>query len=90
MCHELGPVEALQVEDVDVPTLRPGQVMVAVEAAGVTFVGALLVAGRYPLPIPVPCVPGGEVAGSTGGAALEALLGRRVTGKRALVPGAAS
>jgi NADPH2:quinone reductase len=56
-------VGALQVEDVEVPTPGPGQVMVAVEAAGVTFVDALLVAGRYQFPIPVPFVPGGEVAG---------------------------
>ena len=63
MCHELGPVGAVRVEDVDPPTHGPGQVIVDVEAAGVSFVDALLVGGRYQFPIPVPFVPGGEVAG---------------------------
>jgi NADPH:quinone reductase len=63
VCHELGPVGAVQVEDVEAPTHGPGQVIVDVEAAGVSFVDALLVGGRYQFPIPVPFVPGGEVAG---------------------------
>jgi NADPH2:quinone reductase len=41
----------------------PGQVAIAVEAAGVNFVDGLFVAGRYQIKPPLPFVPGSEVAG---------------------------
>ena len=63
VCAQLGPVTDLTVEDLEEPVPGPGEVAVAVDAAGVTYVDALLVGGRYQFPIPVPFVPGGEVAG---------------------------
>ena len=74
VCQQLGAVTDLTVEDVDEPVPGPGQVLVAVRAAGVTYVDALLVGGRYQFPVPVPFVPGGEVAGQV------AALGEGVTG----------
>ena len=61
VCRTLG--EAPEVGEVDDPAPQAGQVLVEVEAAGVTYVDALLCAGRYQFPIPTPFVPGGEIAG---------------------------
>ncbi|MCU4183239.1 zinc-binding dehydrogenase [Acidiferrimicrobium sp. IK] len=63
VCKQLGAVADLVVEDVEDPVAGAGEVLVAVEAAGVTYVDALLVGGRYQFPVPVPFVPGAEVAG---------------------------
>ncbi len=41
----------------------PGEVALAVEAAGVNFVDGLFVAGQYQIKPPLPFVPGSEVAG---------------------------
>jgi len=63
VCHELGPVENLVVQER--PTPEPGsrQVRIAVRSAGASFVDALLVSGRYQFPRTPPFVPGGELAG---------------------------
>jgi NADPH2:quinone reductase len=63
VCRQFGHLEDLALEDLDDPVPRPGEVVVAVKAAGVTFVDALLVEGRYQLKPPLPFTPGGEVAG---------------------------
>jgi len=63
VCREFGHLEDLALEEGDDPVPRPGEVVVAVKAAGVTFVDALLVQGRYQLKPPLPFTPGGEVAG---------------------------
>jgi NADPH2:quinone reductase len=53
----------LRVEERPDPEPRPGQVVVAVEAAGVNYVDALFVGGQYQIKPPVPFVPGTESAG---------------------------
>jgi NADPH2:quinone reductase len=63
VCREIGPPERLEVEEVDAPEPRAGQVVVAVRAAGVNFVDALLVAGKYQIKMSAPFTPGSEVAG---------------------------
>lgn len=63
VCREFGPLQGLAIDDVPEPVPRPGEVVVAVRAAGVTFVDALLAQGRYQLKPPLPFTPGGEVAG---------------------------
>jgi NADPH:quinone reductase len=63
VCRELGPPELLEVEAVEAPTPRAGQVVVAVRAAGANFVDALLVAGKYQIKMTPPFTPGTEVAG---------------------------
>jgi NADPH:quinone reductase len=62
-CAAFGPIEDLQVVDRDPAPLGPGQVRLAVSAAGVNFVDGLFVEGRYQIKPPVPFVPGGEVVG---------------------------
>ena len=63
-CTEWGPPEGLVLETVDDPEPGPGQVAIAVEAAGVNFVDALFVAGTYQIKVPPPFTPGSEVAGT--------------------------
>jgi NADPH2:quinone reductase len=63
VCRELGPPQSLVVEERDPPTPGPHQIVVDVRAAGVNFVDALFVAGRYQIKPPLPFTPGSEVAG---------------------------
>jgi NADPH:quinone reductase len=63
VCHEIGSVENLAVEERPTPDPGPGQVRVAVKAAGASFVDALQVSGRYQFPQQAPYTPGGECAG---------------------------
>ena len=51
------------VEERESPRPGPGQVVVAVRAAGVNYVDGLICQGRYQLKPGVPYVPGGEIAG---------------------------
>jgi NADPH2:quinone reductase len=64
VCQELGPPSGLVVADVEPPSARPGQVVVTVEAAGVNYVDALFVQGRYQIKPPLPFTPGSEIAGT--------------------------
>jgi NADPH:quinone reductase len=59
----LGPVDKLVVEERPTPEPGPGQVRIAVKAAGASFVDGLQVAGRYQFPQKPPYTPGGESAG---------------------------
>ena len=63
VCREIGPPDRLEIETVDAPQPRADQVVVAVRAAGVNFVDALLVAGKYQIKMTAPFTPGSEVAG---------------------------
>ena len=63
ICHELGPVDKLTVEELPTPEPAPGTVRIRVEAAGASFVDALQVAGKYQFPSTPPYTPGGEAAG---------------------------
>jgi NADPH2:quinone reductase len=63
VCHQLGPLDTLVLEDRAAPVPGEGQVVVDVKAAGVNFVDGLLCQGRYQIKPPTPFVPGGEVAG---------------------------
>ena len=64
--HEFGPPENLVYEDVEDPQAGPGQVRIAVAAAGVHLIDTTIRAGvqRGPMPLPdLPAIPGREVAG---------------------------
>jgi NADPH2:quinone reductase len=63
LCQRLGPPEELVLADLPRQPLRPGEVRIAVRAAGVNFPDLLQVAGRYQHKPPLPFVPGFEVAG---------------------------
>jgi NADPH:quinone reductase len=63
VCRQLGPLDDLTVEERDPAPCGPGQVRLAMRAAGVNFVDALLAQGLYQVKPPTPYVPGGEACG---------------------------
>ena len=63
VCRELGPPESLRLETFAAAPLAPGQVRVAVHAAGINFPDILMAAGEYQLKPPLPFTPGVEAAG---------------------------
>jgi NADPH2:quinone reductase len=64
VCHAFGAIEALSVESVPDPVPGPGQLRLAVEAAGVNFADLLTIAGQYQEKRTPPFVPGLEAAGT--------------------------
>ncbi|MCD0452629.1 zinc-binding dehydrogenase [Actinocorallia sp. API 0066] len=90
--HTFGPVERLHYDDVPAPEPGPGQVRVAVRAAGVHVLDTYLHEGdpaKIPFPVPdLPVIPGREVAGvvdALGDGVEESWLGRRVVAHLGLV-----
>ncbi|MCA1396764.1 NADPH:quinone oxidoreductase family protein [Bradyrhizobium sp. BRP56] len=63
VCRELGPPERLHLENFASVPLQPGQVRVAIRAAGINFPDILMAAGEYQLKPPLPFTPGSEAAG---------------------------
>ena len=63
VCRSYGAPEDLVVDELADPVPGPGQVVVRIHAAAVNFPDVLLIAGRYQVKIPVPFVPGSELAG---------------------------
>ena len=63
VCRELGPPERLRLESFASAPLRPGEVRVAVHAAGINFPDILMAAGEYQLKPELPFTPGVEAAG---------------------------
>src|SRR3979490_3584079 len=68
-----GP-EALAIQDVPEPTLKPGQTLVRVAASGLNFADLMSTTGGYPGTPPPPLVVGREFSG------VEEGTGRRVMG----------
>jgi len=64
MCKAWGPPESLVYEDVPSPMPGPGQVKIAVKAAGMNFPDTLLIEGKYQIKPPFPFAPGAEAAGT--------------------------
>ena len=63
MSHEPGGPETLTLTEVDTPEPGPGQLRIAVRAAGVNFPDTLIIRDLYQFKPPRPFAPGGEVAG---------------------------
>ena len=83
LCRSYGPPEGVVVEQVPTPVLGPGDVRVGVGAASVNFPDVLMVAGTYQIAVPVPFVPGSELAGEVlevGSDVTEFERGSRVSG----------
>ena len=59
----MGPPRSLQVQERPDPPVGPGEVRIAVKAAGINFADTLARIGLYPDAPKVPCVVGYEVAG---------------------------
>jgi len=63
VCHAYGPIESLKLEDVPKPAPGPGEILVKVGAAGVSFAAMLGIQGKHQNKPPLPFVPGNEIAG---------------------------
>ncbi|GHO99030.1 NADPH:quinone reductase [Reticulibacter mediterranei] len=77
--RQFGTPEVLSVEESEEPQAGPGQVVIAVEVAGVSFGDTSIRAGRYPFPLPF--IPGWEVGGritQVGPDGDQSLVGERV------------
>ncbi len=92
--HAFGPAGNLTHERVEDPRPDPGQVRIAVRAAGVHLLDAALREGMRggpaAEPTPLPTIPGREVAGvveSLGEGVADLWLGKRVVAHLGFVPG---
>jgi NADPH2:quinone reductase len=63
VCKQFGPPEKLVVEEIADPKPGPGQLLLDVKAAAVTFPDCLMIEDKYQFKAQPPFVPGGEVAG---------------------------
>ena len=59
-----GPADVLQLCERPLPTLKPGEVLIKVQAAGINRPDVLQRAGNYPVPPGASDLPGLEVAGT--------------------------
>jgi NADPH2:quinone reductase len=83
LCRSHGGPETVEVGELPVPAVGPGQVRVAVAAAAVNFPDVLIVANTYQMQVPPPFVPGSELAGVVAEVADEVdsvAVGDRVSG----------
>jgi NADPH2:quinone reductase len=63
LCKSFGRAEDLSLEEVDAPTIKPGHVIVAVQASAVNFPDVLMIEGKYQSLPDFPFSPGGEFSG---------------------------
>ncbi|WP_426419081.1 NADPH:quinone oxidoreductase family protein [Bradyrhizobium genosp. A] len=63
VCRALGAPETLLLEEFPSRALKPGEVRVAIHAAGLNFPDVLMAAGEYQLKPELPFTPGMEAAG---------------------------
>jgi NADPH2:quinone reductase len=63
LVNEYAAVQSLRIQEVPSPHVAPDHVRVRVRAAGIGFVEALKIAGRYQTRDPLPFVPGTEFSG---------------------------
>ena len=87
--HELGePRDVMSLDDVDVPSPGPGQVLIRVRSAAANFPDALMCRGMYQVRPPLPFTPGVEGCGdvvAVGEGVTRLRVGERVMGG-AVVP----
>lgn len=76
-----GGPEVLQLQEVPIPELQPGHLLVRVKAIGVNYVDTMIRRGWFPMPQRQPFIPGIEVAGvieAVGGGVTGWKIGQRV------------
>ncbi len=88
VCSEFGPPENLTIEELPDPVPGPGEVVVDIRAAAITFPDTLIIENRYQFRGQPPFVVGGEVGGKIAAVGPEVdgltvgddVVGGRVTG----------
>lgn len=63
ICRSFSGIDALEFGELADPVPGPGQVLVDVHAAALSFMDTLMVAGRYQMKPALPFVPGSDAAG---------------------------
>jgi NADPH2:quinone reductase len=63
LCREWGSPDALRLDEVARPQLRPNEARIRVRACGVNFADTLMIAGKYQVRPEFPFTPGLEAAG---------------------------
>lgn len=63
VCKAWGPPDSLVVEDITLPALKAGEVLVDVKAASVNYPDVLIIQKKYQIQPALPFTPGSEVAG---------------------------
>lgn len=64
VCHALGGLENLTLEDIPAPEPEAGEIVIRLAAAGVNFADLLMIKGTYYIRPPLPFTPGLEGAGT--------------------------
>jgi NADPH2:quinone reductase len=63
VCESYSGIDSLKMGKIGNPQPAPGQILVEVHAASVSFMDCLMVAGKYQMRPPTPFVPGTDAAG---------------------------
>jgi NADPH:quinone reductase len=81
---QFGGPELLRLEDVPDPQVREGHVVIRVKATGINPADLVRLSGRYPQALPLPYIPGTDVAGeveAVGAGVTHVRAGDRVFGR---------
>ena len=81
ICKEFGPIENLELADIDDPKPGSDEVTIRVSAAGINFPDNLIVEGKYQFKPTFPFSPGAEAAGeiiATGDKVTDFKVGQKV------------
>ncbi len=63
VCESFASPEGLDITEIEKPEPAANQVLIRIEATGLGYVDALMVAGRYQIKPRLPFVPGNEISG---------------------------
>ena len=83
IADQFGPPESYELREFDPGPPGPGQVRVAIKAAGISYVDVLTAMGKYQFTPPLPFIPGSEYAGvieAVGEGVTDFAIGDRVNG----------
>ncbi len=83
IADQFGPPESYQLREFDPGPPKPGELRVAIKAAGISYVDVLTAMGKYQFHPPLPFIPGSEYAGiveAVGEGVTQFKLGDRVNG----------
>ena len=64
VCQSYSGPNGLKLEEVEMPTPSGNQILMKIEASGIGYVDALMVAGKYQIKPKLPYVPGNEISGT--------------------------
>jgi len=75
-----GGIENIVYRDFPDPKIGPGDLMIRVKACGLNYFDVFVRRGMPGLPVPMPWISGGDVAGEVAAVAAMSLAGKSATG----------